>query len=143
MHETSQTFIERRFLKEIAEIDAQIAELQSNKRALERLLLKARRENLSTLGGATRRNSMGRVLVEHAIVEALRAAPKPLSNKALLAAARATDYDLKEVTLRSYLHRMKGRGLIKNPRGQTGRWQISAPAPNPDTRDLQRFADQG
>lgn len=125
MSETDQTLVERRFLKEIAEIDARIAELQSNRRALERLLLKVRRENPAALGEVTRRNSMGRVLLEHAILEALRAASRPLTNKALFAAARAVDYDLKEVTFRSYLHRMKGRGLIKNPRDQSGTWQIS------------------
>jgi hypothetical protein len=124
MIETEPSILERRLLKEIADIDARVAELQTTRRSLERLVVKVRREAPVEGGKVARKNSAGRILIEQAIVESLRAALKPMTNKAIFTAARAVDYDLKEVTLRSYLHRMKARGLIEHSGAQGGSWQL-------------------
>lgn len=123
MTEPDTTLLERRFLREIAEIDAKIAELKANRTVLERLLLKARRENIS-LRDVSRKNSVGRILVENAILDALKASPKPLRNAALLAAARFSDPDLKDSTFRSHLRRLKLRGVIANHGNHTGTWKF-------------------
>jgi hypothetical protein len=124
MSDPDHTLLERRLLREIAEIDARIAELTANKRSLEQLVVRVRREN-PALGGGSRKNSVGRVLVENAITESLKASPKPLSGSDLFRLARMTDFGLKEVTFRSHLHRLKARGVIQNPPGRRGFWRLS------------------
>lgn len=52
------SLLERRLMREIKEVEAKIAELQENKRSLERLLVKIRRENAATKD-VTRKNSWG------------------------------------------------------------------------------------
>lgn len=63
--------LEARLIREIASVDRQIHELQTQRRTLEILLLKARREGVAARA-ITRRNSVARILIEDAILDALR-----------------------------------------------------------------------
>lgn len=124
--------LERRILKEIGELNAKMAELAQEKLTLERLLLRARRENLAARR-VTRKNSVGRALVEQAIIDTLAASPKPVRGSDLYEAVRKADFTLKEVTFRSHVHRMKERGIIENPKNQPGWWAlVSTPEQSPE-----------
>lgn len=116
------TYFEKRLTRELEDIEARIMELEEERRALSRQLAKARAER-EGLKFTTRKNSANRVLAENAVLQALRDTTKPLSTQELYRQARLTNYDLKEATFRSYLHRMKKRGDIRTA-GHVGRWQI-------------------
>jgi septal ring factor EnvC (AmiA/AmiB activator) len=117
------TYFEKRLTRELEDIEAQIRELEDERRALSRQLAKARAER-EGLKFTTRKNSANRVLAENAVLQALRDTTKPLSTQELYRQARLTNYDLKETTFRSYLHRMKKRGDIRTA-GHVGRWEIA------------------
>lgn len=117
------TYFEKRLSSELEDIEAQIRELEDERRALSRQLAKARAER-EGLKFTTRKNSANRVLAENAVLHALRGTTKPLSTQDLYRQARLTNYDLKETTFRSYLHRMKKRGDIQTA-GHVGRWEIA------------------
>lgn len=117
------SLFEERLIKEIHDINQKIDELTKERRAVERLLLRARRENAASQS-VVRKNSFGRVLIEKVVLDMLRAAKGPVYSRALLKAAREVDFDLKDVTFRSYLRRMKVRELIENPKGKSGLWQL-------------------
>ena len=63
-------YLEESIGKKISDIDNKIRDLSLEKRALERLLLDARRENAEKTE-AVRRNSGKRILVENSILKAL------------------------------------------------------------------------
>ena len=113
--------IEARLLREIASIDQQIGALQQQRREIESLLIRVRREDLASRT-VTRKNSIGRILIENAITEALRLSPKPLRNYQLFQSARLRDPRIKESTFRSHLHRMEQRGDIKRLGTNRGLW---------------------
>lgn len=113
---------EDRLRREIEEIERQIRELTLEKQALERQLLKARRAS-TVLSDVSRKNSLTRILVEEKILDALRGAKRSLSNSQLYREAQAIDADLKSSTFRTYLHRMKARGLILTA-GTNGNWRL-------------------
>lgn len=117
------TYFEKRLSRELEDIEARIRELEDERRALSRQLAKARAER-EGLKFTTRKNSANRVLAENAVLQALRDTTKSLSTQELYRQARLTNYDLKETTFRSYLHRMKNRGDIRTA-GHVGRWVIS------------------
>lgn len=117
------TYFEKRLSRELEDIEARIRELEDERRALSRQLAKARAER-EGLKFTTRKNSANRVLAENAVLQALRDTTKSLSTQELYRQARLTNYDLKETTFRSYLHRMKKRGDIRTA-GHVGRWVIS------------------
>ena len=112
---------ERRILNDIKEIESRIRELESEKLGLQRVLTRLRRESVSTKE-VGRRNSIDRVLIERQVLEYLRARKKPARAWEIYNAAKEVSFSLKENTFRSYLHRMKKSGLIKNPGGQRGLW---------------------
>ena len=114
--------LEQRLVREIASVDQQIRELQDQRRTLETLLLKARRENIATLT-VSRRNSVGRILIETVIIEALKAAKKPLNNFELYQAVLLRDPKVKDTTFRSYLHRLAQRDQIVRASGRRGVWK--------------------
>lgn len=118
----SEPNFEARLLAELADIDRRIADLTSDRRAIERLLLKARR---SAMAGkdVSRKNSLGRILVERTVLATLGETEQPRRGVELFRIARGVDYELKDVTFRSYLHRMKQKGLIENPRRLPGWWR--------------------
>lgn len=115
--------LERSLTQELAEVEARIKELQDEAAALRRQIGKAA-ANRQGLKVASRKNSMNRVLAESSVIEALREAPGPLSNSALLKKARLTNPSLKPNTFRTYLHRMKLRGAILTAR-RAGEWKLA------------------
>jgi hypothetical protein len=118
----SPSGVESKLLQQLAETDLKLAELMAEKRALERLIAKVRRENFAS-AESIRKNSFDRILVEKVILAALSRAAGPVKTKALFAEALATHHGLKDNTFRSYLHRMKERGLIA-PDIHTGCWVL-------------------
>ena len=122
MDDDELSYFEKRLTKELEAIEAQISELEGEKRALGRQLAKARAERTG-LRFTTRKNSMNRVLAENSVLEKLRTATKPVSTNDLYLNALSTNYDLKQNTFRSYLHRMKKSGLIKTAK-YVGHWAI-------------------
>lgn len=104
-------YLEESISRKIAEIDSKIRDLGSEKRALERLLLDARRENVANTE-SVRRNSGKRILVENSILKTLRVASKPVSNRELYLNARLVVFNLNESTFRSHIKRMKDAGKI-------------------------------
>lgn len=115
---------ERRLMLEVEAIDARMEELKQERAALQRQLMKARWEN-DSLHDVSRKNSGTRVMVERRILEALEEASKPLGSSKLFEAARRANFELQETTFRTYLHRMKLRGLIENVR--RGVWKLPKP----------------
>ena len=120
--EDNLTYFEKRLTRELEDIEARMKALEEERRALSRQLAKARAER-EGLKFTTRKNSANRVLAENAVLQALRGASKPLTSQELYRQARLTNFDLKESTFRSYLHRMKKRGDIRTA-GHAGSWQL-------------------
>lgn len=121
--ESSQmSHLERALTKELSEVEARIKELQDEAAALRRQIGKAaaKRQGLEF---ASRKNSLNRVLAESSVIEALREASGPLSNSVLFKRARQTNPSLKATTFRTYLHRMKLRGVILTAR-RAGEWRL-------------------
>lgn len=115
-------FFERRILSELKELEQQIKKLEAERRTLQKHLAKARAERTG-LKSVTRKNSINRVLAENSVIEKLKDSNRPLSTKYLYNYARLTNYDLKASTFRTYLHRMKKRGLIKTA-SRVGEWEL-------------------
>ena len=113
-------YLEDSITRKIIEIDNKIKELSVERRALERLLLDARRENAAKTE-AVRINSGKRILVENSILKSLRRSSTPLLNRDLYLNARLAVFDLKEATFRSHIKRMKDAGKIV-PSGK--RWTL-------------------
>jgi predicted transcriptional regulator len=114
---------------EIRAIDLKIADLSAERHALTRILERTKSE-VFTASGLTRKNSFSKIVVEQEILQTLRRRQVPVSGTDLLAAARTVRYNLKPVTFRTYLHRLKAKGLIINSdeKGR-GYWSISPKAP--------------
>ena len=113
-------YLEESIGRQISEIDNKIKDLNLERRALERLLLNARRENAENTE-AVRRNSGTRILVENSILKTLRRSPAPVTNRELYQNAKYMVFDLKESTFRSHIKRMKDAGKIV-PKGS--RWVL-------------------
>lgn len=118
----SATYYEIRLQQEIEEIEAKIRDLTNEKMALQRQLMKARRES-SSVTDVNRRNSVTRIMIENRILNALKISTKPLTSKALLSEAMHVDFQLKEATFRTHLHRMKLKGMIV-PAGARSLWKL-------------------
>ncbi|MFA8387621.1 MAG: hypothetical protein ACEPO2_18540 [Pelagibaca sp.] len=114
--------LEEALIIELTEVLERSKELEAEAAALRRQIAKAaaKRQGLEF---ATRKNSINRVLAENSVLEALRASEKPLKTHDLYKAARQTNSFLKENTFRTYLHRMKKRGVIKTAR-RVGEWHF-------------------
>lgn len=98
---------------EIRAIDLKIADLNAERHALTRILERTKSE-IFTAAGTTRKNSFSKIVVEQEILLTLRRKVVPVSSADLLAAARTVRYNLKPVTFRTHLHRLKAKGLISN-----------------------------
>lgn len=121
MPDEPQNYYETRLMRSIEELDGRIKELVEEKAALQRQLVKARWEN-SALKDVNRTNSATRVMVESRILDALKAANKPLSSKALYREGLKANFELKENTFRTHLHRMKEKGLLES--AGWGMWKL-------------------
>ena len=116
--------LEKRIREEIAERQVKIRDLQNEIRSFEQMLLKARRQNeLVKRVDVTRRNSVGRVLIESSVLETLAQTGRIRGTRSLYQDACLIVGTLKEGTFRTTLHRMKNRGLIVSV--GNGKWQIT------------------
>lgn len=122
MEDAHLTYFERRIINELEEIESRIESLTSERYALQRQLAKARAQRTG-IQNVTRKNSVNRVLAENAVIAALRDSGKSLATRELYRAALSTNFDLKPTTFRTYLHRMKGRGLIGTA-SHVGSWKL-------------------
>jgi len=116
------SYYERRLQTEIEAIEARIKELNQEKMALQRQLVKARREGAG-IADVNRKNSVTRIMIENKVIEALKGSAKPLNSRALYIAAQYVDFQLKSTTFRTYLHRMKNKGMIVYA-GKVGVWKL-------------------
>ncbi len=115
--------LEDTILLEIADRTRRIRELVEEKEALERALRRSREQSdLVRRTDVTRKNSVNRILVEGAILQAIERTKGPADVKKLYAAARFVVPTLRESTFRSYVHRMKMRGHIESP--SAGTWRV-------------------
>ena len=115
--------IENTITRQIALINQQISDLNAERGVLERLLLKARRENIAHRD-VVRKNSINRILVEDNILNTLKNSSKPMTARDLYAVVRHVVYNLKSTTFRSHLRRMKDRGIIQQRSGYGGQWSL-------------------
>ena len=120
-------YFEARLTRELESIEERIKELVIERRTLSKQLAKARAER-EGLQLVTRKNGANRVLAENAILQKLRSSKRPVSTQELYRQARLTNYDLKETTFRSYLHRMKKRGDIQTAH-HVGQWKATEKKP--------------
>ena len=118
----SESSFERRLTDEIMAIDRQVAALVAERDALTRQLLKARTKN-PVLRDVTRLNSGQRVIVEQSILDFLKEKSKASSKQIFNFILSTTVSDLNESTFRTYVRRMKDKGLIESKR--RGVWEIS------------------
>ena len=102
-----------RLTAEIRAINKKIADLEAERHALQRVLERTKSEQF-IVAGTNRRKNFGKIEVEQEILQTLRRRETPVSSADLLAAARSVKYSLKAVTFRTYLHRLKAKGLITN-----------------------------
>lgn len=125
--------MEARLLAELSNINKQIADLTEERRVIERLLVRTRRDELA-INDVTRKNSVGRLLVEQAVLGRLKKSLKPVKSRELFNAAKSADYELKESTFRSHLFRMKKRGLIAAEKGRFGEWTLPESPSTPNLK---------
>lgn len=125
MKPEDRTLLEGHLLGQITSIEQELARLTLQRDTLRDLLVKVRRENVS-LRDVTRKNSIDRVLIENRIMNILRAASKPVKSQRLWWAAQEISPRLRSTTFRSYLHRLKSKGLIQSE--THGLWTVTKPA---------------
>ncbi len=127
MSEENLSYFEKRLTHEVEEIEKRIKSLHDEKAVLLRQLAKARADRTG-IQSVTRKNSLYRVLAENSVVEYLKKNGRT-STSQLYQNARLTNFDLKEATFRTYLHRMKRKDMVKTSRN-VGYWElVSPPAP--------------
>jgi hypothetical protein len=112
-------------LAEIAEIDRRIASLVELRDGLKRVF--ANVSGFAPAQAAHLHPSRSRSAVtEHVIIEMLESANgHPLKTRELFDGVRAVSAHLKYVTFRSYLHRLKRRGVITAENADHGSWRLS------------------
>lgn len=108
---SDNNYIELVITKQIEEVDLQLRELEAEKRALQRLLLKTRQNNIQNRQ-VTRKNSINRILVENTILETIRRSESAVNNNQLYNATLIVLNNLNKSTFRTYIKRMKDAGLI-------------------------------
>lgn len=101
---------EARIQRDIQEIEREIIRLRDSKEVLQRLLMEARRRD-GFRPPVKRRNSVDRVMIETAIRRALYGKAS-VKSRDIYEEVKKVSSDLKHSTFRSYLHRMKEKGLI-------------------------------
>ena len=106
-------------LAQIAEIEIKIKELQEEKSALYRVLIRIRRGNVS-IRDVSRKNSMNRIVIEDTIKNLLESNKNPLKSNYIYTEVSKLIPDLKSTTFRSHLHRMEKKGLITKANGGRG-----------------------
>jgi hypothetical protein len=111
-------------LAEIAEIDRRIASLVELRDGLKRVFVNASKSDFAD-PPHTQMNDTRRTMIEHVVVEMLaKADGYCLKTKELFDGARTISAHLKYVTFRSYLHRLKRRGVISSENTEYGSWRL-------------------
>jgi|SRR3984957_12539093 hypothetical protein len=117
-----------RTLAEIAEIDRRIASLVELRDGLKRVFANVT-GFVPTEAAHLLASRSKSAVTEHVILEMLeRANGRPLKTRELFEGARAVSAHLKYVTFRSYLHRLKQRGVITAENAEHGSWRLSGNA---------------
>jgi predicted nuclease with TOPRIM domain len=124
MDDEKLSYFEKRLTREVEEIEERIKELKEEKSNLLRQIAKAHAERTG-IQSVTRKNSLHRVLAENSVVELLKNNGRAPTAK-LFHNAQLTNFDLKETTFRTYLHRMKKKNIIKTSRA-VGYWELVVP----------------
>jgi hypothetical protein len=123
-HTDQDIQLERQILEQLDATSRRIRELQAEEQSLRRLLLKIRNKQIKAQD-VTRKNSVTRILIEERILETLRRSQDGVSTAVL---GREVAYffpKLKGVTFRSYLHRLRTRGLIEPSPSRVAAWQLT------------------
>ena len=112
-------------LAEIAEIDRRIASLVELRDGLKRVFVNASQGEFAEAPHPQMSDSR-RTMIEHVIVGMLaKADGYCLKTKELFEGARTISAHLKYVTFRSYLHRLKQRGVISSETAEYGSWKLA------------------
>jgi hypothetical protein len=115
-------------LAEIAEIDRRIASLVELRDGLKRVFVNASKSGFAETP-LTQMSDTRRTIIEHVIVGMLaKADGYCLKTKELFEGARTISTHLKYVTFRSYLHRLKQRGVISSENTEYGSWRLAESA---------------
>jgi len=114
--------VEDQLVAQLTEIEAKIVELEAERRAVQRMIVTARRQGADA-EPALRKNSAQRVIIETKILDFLRRFRKPATSALILNAVKQDHRSLNAATFRSYLHRMHQRGLISRS-DEKGRWRL-------------------
>ncbi|WP_156141094.1 hypothetical protein [Sphingomonas sp. 37zxx] len=113
---------EKKLLGEISALNQRILALEQERKTLERLLVRSRRENAAATEVA-RLSSGSRILVEQSVLNYLKELNgRSAATYELKRVAEGIELKIKESTFRSHLHRLKLRNLIKS--AGHGRWSI-------------------
>lgn len=123
MDQATERPIEGPLLAQLADIERRIADLEGERAALQRLITKVRQQKL-IMQDVTRKNSFDRILVENKILEILGQTEKYVSARSLYKEARLVNFNLKDTTFRSYMHRLKERGLVEASANIRGYWKL-------------------
>lgn len=116
--------IERQLLDQIDDIGRRITELEAEQAALRRLLAKVRFKG-AVVKGVTRRNSFRRIAIENRIIEILGESGRYVSGSEVFRQIKMNNRSIKPSTFRSYLHRLKEKGLIESSVSRRGYWIIA------------------
>jgi hypothetical protein len=138
MHPDDRRVLENHLVAQLTDVEAELAKLEAQRNTLRQLLLKVRRENVS-LRDVTRKNSFDRILIENRILETLKAASKDVPTSKLYWAAQIINPQLRNSTFRSYLHRLKTKGLIA-PGTDHGHWVARQGSPSQSSASVAKTA---
>lgn len=111
MRPEERNVLEGQLVAQLTDVEREIGKLESQRETLRSLLSKVRRENLS-LRDVTRKNSFDRILIENRILDIIKTARREVPTRRLYWAAREINPQIRSTTFRSYLHRMKVKGII-------------------------------
>lgn len=122
MHEPLRpNLLEAMILRQIKEIDQKIAELEQEKRVLNRTLLKARHAGAAKKD-VNRKNSIERIIIETKIMEIIRSSKPHVSSASIYRQVKYVSPNLKDSTFRSHIHRLKQKGFIES--STKGYWRL-------------------
>jgi hypothetical protein len=111
-------------IAQLSRIEKSIADLENERAAIRKLLLRIRGEQIVQTD-VSRKNSVRRILIESKITEILTSARKPVPSRTLFNGAQTIAHDLNSNTFRSYLLRLKKRGVIMPTKHRVGMWEIT------------------
>jgi len=111
MNDSEFSFFENRLMNEIKDIEQKIKRLSTEKETLLKQLHKARMEK-EGLQFSVRKNSTNRILIENSVLMSLKVRGGEAKSDELLRQALFVVDSLNTNTFRTYLNRMKQKGLI-------------------------------